>query len=567
MHHAGGGVFVKRFIPIIDWFRTYRPGWLRLDIIAGLTTAAVVIPKTMATSVIAGVPIEVGLYTALVPMAIYAVFGTSRPLSMSTTTTIGMLSATALARLEEGDPQAVASAAAGLAAMVGLALLLASFLHLGAVANLISDPVLMGFKTGLGLAIVVDQLPKLLGIHFPKSGFLRNIAALVRHLPETSPATLAVGAATVIAIFLLARFLPKVPGPLVAVAGGIMASGLLGLAKSGVAIVGHMPPGLPGFRMPELRMLEELWPAAVGIALMSFTESVAVGRAFVGKDEPRPDANQELRALGLANIAGSLFHAMPAGGGTSETAVNRRAGAQTQLSELVTVAVAVLAVLFLAPLIGLMPQATLAAVVISTTVGLVKLKEIRAILEVRKMEFSWAVCAAIGVVLLGTLKGILVAIIVSVVAMAYDAYHCPVYALGRKRGTDVFRKLSSEHPDDEPIPGLLMLRTEGRIHFANAQGVGDKMWPLVQQFQPKVLVLDCSAIPDIEYTALRMLADGEEKLRHQNISLWLASLNPATLAVVRRSALGERLGHERMCLDLAQAVSRFQALKEHASPA
>jgi len=559
------GVFMKRYIPILGWLQSYQPGWARLDIIAGLTTAAVVIPKTMATSVIAGVPVQVGLYTALAPMLIYAVLGTSRPLSMSTTTTIGMLTATALARLEEGDPQAVAVAAAGLAAMVGLTLLLASFLRLGAVANLISDPVLAGFKTGLGLAIVVDQLPKLLGIHFHKASFLKNVASLVRHMPETSLATLAAGAGTLILIFLLARFLPKLPGPLIAVAGGIAASAMLDLARRGVEVVGHMPPGLPGFRVPELAMLEELWPAAIGIALMSFTESIAVGRAFVTKDEPRPDPNQELRALGLANIAGSLFHAMPAGGGTSETAVNRRAGARTQVSELVTVAIAVLAVLFLAPLISLMPQATLAAVVVSTTAGLIKIKEMRSILKIRGMEFSWAVCAAIGVVLLGTLKGILVAIVVSVVAMAYDAYHCPVYAVGRKRGTDVFRKLSPEHPGDETIEGLLIVRTEGRIHFANAQGLADKLWPLIRQSQPKVLVLDCSAVTDLEYTALRMLTDGEETLRTQHITLWLAALNPATLAVIRRSPLGEILGRERMFFDLAQAVTRYRTLYGQAS--
>jgi len=558
---------IARYIPIAGWLRTYSPDWLKPDIIAGLTAAAVVIPKTMATSVIAGVPVEVGLYTALVPMAVYAVLGTSRPLSMSTTTTIGMLTATALARLEENDPQVVATAAAGLAAMVGLALLVASLVRMGSVANLISDPVLTGFKTGLGLAIVVDQMPKLLGVHFQKVGFFRNVARLVRHLPETSVPTLILGAATVILIFLLARFFPKVPGPLVAVAGGIAASGLLNLAKGGVEIVGHMPPGLPGFRVPELGMLEELWPAALGIALMSFTESVAVGRAFAGRNEPLPDANQELRALGLANIAGSLFHAMPAGGGTSETALNRRAGARTQISELVTVAVAVMAVLFLAPLIGLMPQATLAAVVMATTAGLIKVKEMRSILQIRRMEFSWAVCAAVGVVLLGTLKGILVAVVVSMVALAYDAIHLPVYALGRKRGTDVFRKFGPEHPGDETFPGLLMVRAEGRIYFANAQGVREKIAPLIQQAKPTVLVVDCSAVTDIEYTALRMLVEAEENLRQHNISLWLAALNPATLEVIRRSPLGEALGRERMCFDLAQAVSRYQAMSGNASPA
>jgi MFS superfamily sulfate permease-like transporter len=211
-------------------------------------------------------------------------------------------------------------------------------------------------------------------------------------------------------------------------------------------------------------------------------------------------------------------------------------------------------------MITLMPQATLAAVVIATSVSLVSTGELRIIWRLRHMEFWWGVCAAVGVVLLGTLKGILVAVIVSLVALAYEACHAPVYALGRKPGTNVFRSRSAEHPDDEVFPGLLLVRAEGRIFFANAQYVGDRVWALIREAQPKVLVLDCSAIPNMEYTAVRMLTSAEEKLREAGISLWLAGLTPVTLDLIRRSPLGGVLGRERMSFDVSQAVAQYQAI-------
>jgi MFS superfamily sulfate permease-like transporter len=303
-----------------------------------------------------------------------------------------------------------------------------------------------------------------------------------------------------------------------------------------------------------------LWPGALGIALMSFIESIAAGRAFIRHGDPRPDPNQELRALGLANVAGSLFRALPAGGGTSQTAVNSGAGARTQVAELATLAVVVGVLLFLAPLIGLMPQATLAAVVIVTTLPLVSLKGFRAILRVRRTEFLWALAACAGVVFLGTLQGILVAVAIAVLTLFHQANRPPVYALGRKPGTDVFRPLSPEHPTDETYPGLLILRTEGRMTFASAPQVGERLWALIYEARPKVVVFDCGAIPDFEYTALNMLTQAEEKLREMGTTLWVAALNPEPLRVIERAPLGKTLGHDRMIFNLQQAAEKYRAL-------
>jgi MFS superfamily sulfate permease-like transporter len=324
--------------------------------------------------------------------------------------------------------------------------------------------------------------------------------------------------------------------------------------------VGHVSRGLPDLVWPRLDLVADMWPAAAGIALMSFTETIAAARAFGEQGEPRPVPNQELVAVGLANVAGGFFGAMPAGGGTTQTAVNRKAGARTQVAELVTAGAAVATLLLLAPVIALMPQAALAAVVVAYSVDLIRPAEFLVIRRVRHIEFRWALIALAGVVLLGTLKGILVAVIASVLALAQQAYDQPVYAVGRKRGTDVFRALSDEHPDDETWPGLLIVRTVGRLFFANAQRVADKMRPLVEQARPSVVVLDCSGITDIEYTAVKMLVEAEERLRHAGIALWLAALNPEPLAVVQRSKLGPTLGRKRMLFNLKAAVDRYEEL-------
>jgi MFS superfamily sulfate permease-like transporter len=292
---------------------------------------------------------------------------------------------------------------------------------------------------------------------------------------------------------------------------------------------------------------------------MSFTETIAAGRAFAARAEPRPDANQELLATGVANAVGGLFGAMPAGGGTSQTAVNRLAGARTQLAALVTAATTIATLVLFAPLMSLMPQATLAAVVIVYSLGLIQLADFRAILRTRSMEFRWAVIACAGVVLLGTLKGIVVAIVVSLIALSYQAARPRLLVLGRKRGSDVFRPLSEEHPDDETFPGLLMVRPEGRIFFANAQHIGEQLVPLIDAAQPRVVAFDLSAVPDIEYSALKMLTAGEELMRERGIALWLVALNPEVLSMVQRSPLGETLGRERMIFTLQAAVERFLA--------
>ncbi|OLL28423.1 sodium-independent anion transporter [Burkholderia sp. SRS-W-2-2016] len=557
---------LRLHVPVLEWVRDYQKAWVKPDVIAGITAAAIVLPKAMAYATVAGLPVQVGLYTAFVPMVVYALFGTSRPLSVSTSATLAILTAAALAQaVPDGGAGQLAIATATLTLLVGLILVVAALLKLGFVANFISEPVLTGFKGGIAIVIVLDQLPKLIGLHIVKGSFFHNVAAIVTGLPHASGATVVVGVATIAILVALKQFYPKSPAPLIAVAGGIAGVGLLGLQRYGVGVVGHIPTGLPSFVMPDLGLMSALWPAAVGIALMSFTETIASGRAFVRSGEPVPLANRELVATGLGNAAGALLGSMPAGGGTSQTAVNRLVGARSQLAELVTAAVTLGTMLLLAPLIGLMPHATLAAVVIVYSIGLLKPADFRAILAVRRTEFVWALAALVGVVLLGTLNGILIAILISLVALAYQVSDPPVHVLRRMRGTNVFRPMSPTHPDDEAFPGLLLLRPEGRIFFVNASNIGHKIARLVEEARPQVVALDMRAVFDLEFTALKMLTEGEKKYREQGITLWLVGLSPEVFALVEKAQLGRTLGHERMFLNLEQALAAWHGLPKEAA--
>lgn len=553
--------------PMPRWLHDYRKEWAAPDVAAGLTVAAVVIPKALAYATIAGLPVQVGLYTAFAPMLIYAMLGSSRMLSVSTTTTLAILVAAAFASLgPHPAPSTLIAASATLTFLVGAMLLAARLLRLGFVADFISEPVLIGFKAGIGVVIVVDQIPKLLGIHIQKGSFFHNLLAIAQGIPHASLATAAVGIAMVGILLSMEHWLPRAPAPLIAVAAGIAGVSLLNLPAHGVAIVGQVPTGLPPLTLPDLELMQQLWPGALGIALMSFTESIAAGRAFVQSGERSPAANRELMATGIANLGGAFLGAMAAGGGTTQTAVNKMSGARSQLAGLVTALAALGTMLVLAPLVGLMPEATLAAVVIVYSITLIKPAEFRLILSVRRTEFSWAVIAMVGVVVLGTLQGIVLAIIVSLLALAYQTSDPPLYVLVRKPNTNVFRPRSDEHPGDESIPGLLMLRPEGRVYFANARHIGHKLRPMVAQARPKVLVLDLAGVSDLEYTALHMLIDAERKLREEeDVLLWLVGMNPDVLAMVRHSPLGETLTRDRMFFTLDLAVARFEADHVNAS--
>jgi anti-anti-sigma factor len=466
----------------------------------------------------------------------------------------------------DGDPLKLAAATATLTALVGGLLLAARLMRLGFVANFISAPVLTGFKTGVGLVIVLDQVPKLLGLHIHKQGFFMDLLGLVGHLPEASLPTLATAVASLVLLLGMERLWPHSPAPLVAVGAGIAAAWWFGLSSLGVSTVGLIPRGLPSVTLPSLALVEQLAPGALGIALMSFTETIAAGRAFVGPGDPPIDANRELVATAAANLGGALLGAMPAGGGTSQTAVVRAAGGRSQKASLVTAGVALLTMLLLAPLLGYLPHATLAAIVIVYSLGLIQPAEFVAIYRVRTMEFRWALIAALGVLAFGTLTGIVIAIIVSLIGLASQTARPRVSVIVKKPGADVLRPLSPEHPDDETFDGLLIVRPEGRLFFVNAQYVQEQIGALVAQYKPRVLALDMSRVPDIEYSAMQLIIESDRRTTERGAIVWLVGLNPGVLDMIRHTGMNEQLGRERMLFNARAAIERYRTLQNAGDP-
>jgi sulfate permease, SulP family len=552
--------------PMANWLFTYRREWWRADVVAGLTAAAVVIPKAMAYAVIAGLSVEVGLYTALAAMLVYPLLGSSRPLSVTTTSAIAMLAAAQIAVSTVETGAAATTVAATLALLVGGFLILARLLRLGFLANFISLPVLVGFEAGVGVVILVGQLKSVLGVHVISKTTIGTLLELPGLLTQAHGVTVLVAVTGIAVLLALPRFFPRLSAPLVWVVLSIVAAAVFGLEALGVKSVGTVPSGLPALALPDVSLAALLWPAALGIALMSFTESVAAARTFCQRNDPPINANQELLAVGAANVASALVGGLPAGGGASQTAVADAAGARSQMAQWINAVVVLLSLLLLSRVIGLLPQAALGALILVASVSMIKPESFRAIARVRRDELMWALATLAGVILIGTLEGILIAVAISILTLFYQANHPPVYAVAYNRAKAIFRR-AGEHDSDETFPGLLMLRTEGRLTFANAANAAEKMQALVAQTQPRVIVLECSAIPDIEYTALTMLIEREENLRARGITLWLAAVNPDLLKTIERSPLAAALGHERMFFSLHKAVEAWQHLANRPSSA
>lgn len=549
--------------PMAHWLFAYRREWLRPDVVAGLTAAAVVIPQAMAYAVIAGLPIEAGLFTALGAMLVYPLLGSSRPLSVTTTSAIAMLTAAEIAAINAAGPGFGAPAiAATLALLVGGILVLARLFRLGFLANFISLPVLVGFKAGVGVVIMIGQLKSVLGVQVTSKTPVGTLWELPGLLPQAHAMTLLVATAGIVVLLVVPRLVPRLSAPLVWVVLSILASAVFGLNALGVKSAGAVPPGLPSVALPDLSLVLLLWPAALGIALMSFTESVAAAHSFWQADDAPINADRELLALGAANVASALVGGMPAGGGSSQTAIANAAGVRSQMAQWVNAVVVLLTLLLLSGVISLLPQAALAALILMAAVSMIKPEDFRAIARIRRTELMWAFTTLAGVILIGTLQGILIAVAISILTLFYQANRPPVYAIAYNREKAIFRR-AGEHEGDETFPGLLMLRMEGRLMFANVANVAEKVQAVVAETQPppQVIVLECSGIPDIEYTALVMLTESEENLRARGISLWLAAVNPDLLKTIERSPLGAALGHERMFFNLHKVLEAWQARK------
>jgi len=519
-------------MPIASWLRTYHVSWFRWDLTAGVTTAAVVIPQAMAYATIAGLPVEYGLYTALVPMVVYSLLGSTRCLSVSTTSTIALLTASGLSLAPEGSEPAVIAAV--LAVEVGLFLVIAGLLRLGFLSSFISRPVLAGFKIGMGMTIAASQLGKIMGVSISGETFFPKIASAVSQVEETNTWTLAIALTSFAALLIVKRRIPSLPGPLLVFVAGMALMAITQLETRGVATVADVPGGLPQLQVPDFALATALLPAAAGIALMAFVESIAAARAFRTQDEPPVDPNRELIALGGANLAGGLFQAIPAGGGLSQTAVNDRSGARSQVSSLVTASTVALVLLFLASLFVYVPEPVLGAIVLVAALGLIDVAGLGRIRGLRLDDYVFGVTAVVGVLALGALPGLLVGIIVSLGTLFWELNHPPIFILARKPDTDVFRELGHD-PVDIVYDDLVIARVESGLYFGNSQRVTDHLSRMVDEAptRPRTLLLDLSAVPQIDSTAVEVFADFAGRLEAEGTELWLAAMTTSVLEVAK----------------------------------
>ncbi|MEE6389512.1 SulP family inorganic anion transporter [Microbacterium paraoxydans] len=499
----------------------YQRRWILRDVLAGLSAGAVVVPQAMAYATIADLPVQVGLYTCIVPMLVYALLGGSRAMSVSTTSTIATLTATTLvsAGVAAGADDAI-GALMMLTLLVGAVLLLARACRLGSLVENISGATVLGLKIGVGATVAVGQLPKLLGESFDFSGhgFLRSLVAVGEALDSVNVPTLLLSVGSIATLLLLKRFAPRVPGTLVVVAGGMLLVGLGGIDDLGVALIAPVAGGLPVPGIPDLSEAAALVPGALAIAVMAFLESAAVARSLRQATEPQIDSDQELFATGAANTVGAFFAAMPAAGGFSQSAVNQGAGARSQLATLTTVALAVLVALFLAPVLSLLPEATLAAMVFTAVAGLINIPELVRWARISRMDFWIATAvAAIGLTA-GLLPAVAVGVVVTLVLVLRELNIPRIRVVGR-RGTAL---------GIEPERGLYTANA-----LANQRLI---VQTVTAQSEPvRTLVLGLPQQVVMSITVLDTLEALDRELSQLGVQLHLAALPEAAAAVAART--------------------------------
>jgi sulfate permease, SulP family len=498
----------------------YQRSWIRYDLIAGLSAGAVVIPQAMAYATIANLPVQYGLYTCMVPMLVYALIGGSAAMSVSTTSTIATLTATTLvtAGVVAGSKDAISDLVT-LTFLVGVILIVARVLKLGALVENISAATLTGIKVGVGATVAVGQLPKLLGetTNFSGHGFIRSIVAVVAAVPHANPATIALSVVSILVLLGLSRFVPRLPGSLVVVVGGILLVAFTNVSDHGIRLIAAVPSGLPSLTVPTFSDLGSLIPGALAIAIMAFLESAAVARGIRKPGTAQIDSNRELLAAGTASLVGAFFHSMPAAGGFSQSAVNLKAGARSQLATLVTVALAVLVALFLGPILSLLPEATLASMVFVAVVGLIDVPGMIRLARLSPPEFWISVLTAAVGLSAGLLPAVAVGVALTLVLVLRE--------LNRPRV-----EILSQSPD------VLALRLGSALYTANVLGTVRVIEQDIDDAgRPGTVILDAAALRAISVMVLDSIADLDRELAGTGVELHIAALPGAALELARKT--------------------------------
>ena len=552
----------RRAFPPAQWLRTYRPEWLASDLVAGVTLAAYAIPVSLAYASLAGLPPQHGIYCYLFGGALYALFGTSRQLAVGPTSAISMLVGTSVAAMAGGDAARFAEIAA-LSALVFAGLsVLAWLFRLSSLVAFISETNLLGFKAGAAITIATTQLPKLFGVKGGGEHFFERVTALVHQLPETNLVVLGFGLAAIAVLLLGERFLPGRPIALLVVAVSIAVLSLTPLAELGFKTVGELPAGLPALRWPSLRArdVDGVIPLAFACFLLAYIESVSAARALAQKNGYEIDPRQELLGLGAANLAAAFGQGYPVAGGLSQSSVNDQAGARSPLALLFASGTIALCLLFLTGLLRNLPNVVLAAVVLVAVKGLVKVPELRRLWRVRRLEFAVSMVALVGVLLLGILKGVVLAAIVSLLMLLRSGARPHVAALGRIPGTRRYSDLE-RNPDNEPVSGVLMIRVEASLLYFNAEHVRDTVRLMLRSAPEPVrlVVFDLSSSPHIDVTGAMMLSGLQKELSAAGIAMRFVEARAEVRDLLRTGDTRARVGQVDRRISLDDVVREFEA--------
>lgn len=561
MATTGGGRPTR--VPIVGQLRSYQRVWLRGDLIAGVTVAALIVPKNLGYAGIAGVPLQNGLYAAAAGAILYAIFGTSRQISMGPSSGLAAVAASAVLAASIVGEQDVASFVAGITLASGILFLLLAVFRMGWISQFLSRAVVTGFLFGAAIDVVIGELPKLTGTETTGANPIQELWSWFGTLNEVHGTTALVGAISLVVVFGLRVIAPRVPGALVLVVGGLLASALFDLGAKGVAVVGDVPRGLPALQVPDGQLLWDhagtVALAAVALVMIGFSQTAGDARTFAAKHRYQIDINQESIAQSFANIGSGLFQGMPVSTSLSASSLNDRSGAKTGLASLTSGVTVLLTLLVLAPLFSDLPKAVLGALIIEAVVsGMMDLPEMRRLFRVKKVDFWIAVTALLGTVIFGVLAGVIIGIGLSLVWLIAVATHPEMPTLGRERGTQVFREVDA-NPGDEILPGVAVVRFDGGLFFATADALEDHLREVIQA-NPELtgIVLDCGGINFIDSQGAASMADVVTLTRDAGVQLRLTRLKPGPRAVLEREGVIELIGADHIHGNIHRAVAAEQ---------
>jgi high affinity sulfate transporter 1 len=546
---------MARWVPIASWLPGYQRGWLAGDAIAGFTIWGLLIPEMIAYASLAGLPPQAGLYTLLASLALYAIFGTSRHLVVAGTSASAVLVFSAVTALGPKNAASYTTLAAGMIILAGLVFIVAGLLKLGFITAFLSRPVMEGFVFGLAVFVAVSQLPKLFGLKKGPGDTVRQFGYLVAHLGQASLTTFAVGAVALVLLFALERYLPRLPGGLVVLVLAIAISAGLGLSGHGVKVVGKIPTGLPNVSWPHLK-LDDLWvllPSAAGMMLVIFSEALGAGQTFADKHGYRLDSSQEMIALGLANLGSGVLGGLACGGSLSQSAVNDGAGARSEVSPLIAAALSLVTVIALTPLFTDLPEAVLAALIIHAVSHLMKAGEMRRFYRLVPREFWLAMLTLLGVIVLDVLPALILGVVIALLLLVYRASRPRISVMGADQAVPGAFADIGRHPGVVPVPGVLIVRPDAPLFYANAELVRDAIEEAADVARAVVVVLDGN--DDLDITSAEQLGKLADKLHAGNVTLGLAHVHGPALDMAKRSGLLAKIGAEHIFPTTPAAVA------------